>query len=123
MGFLKTKGGKEHELKKHNVEGVLEKEKEIEKNMERDVLELKASLEKFKEEVQKQIAEICAALNVLDEDVLELKESKELKKVAESVKLFGRLCLQNKEDIEQLKRAKTIPEKNKNNQKRGFVSP
>ncbi len=76
---------------------------------------LSTEMHEFKENTEKQIKEICSALNILDGDVMDLKEdqkaakkapcSKELeniKQTLESLKLMGRLCIQNKEEIEVL---------------------
>ncbi len=66
---------------------------------------LSTEMHEFKENTEKQIKEICSALNILDEDVLDIKEDlkaaqkkqcasselKEIKKSLESLKLMGRL--------------------------------
>ncbi len=89
---------------------------------------LSTEIQEFKENTEKQIKEICSALNLLDGDVLDIKEdqkatqkkphSKELeniKQTLESLKIMGRLCIQNKEEIEvlteQMTAHKTEPKK------------
>lgn len=89
---------------------------------------LTIEMHEFKENTEKQIKEICSALNILDGDVLDIKEDakyaqkkqctpaeiKEIKKSLESLTVMGRLCLQNKEELEVLTKrvdAQQEPEK------------
>lgn len=87
-----------------------------------DVETLKASVAKDGEETQKQMAEICSALNILDADIAALKEEKsvsptppvelkEMRSAVESLTLIGRLCIQNKADLEVLTKKLDILEK------------
>ncbi len=85
-----------------------QKNPEIE-SLKADIETIKASAAKDGEEMQKQVAEICSALNILDADIAALKEEstspshaelKEMHSAVESLALIGRLCIQNKADLE-----------------------
>ncbi|MCK5233501.1 MAG: hypothetical protein KAJ91_01660 [Candidatus Aenigmarchaeota archaeon] len=92
---------------------------------------LSTEMHEFKESTEKQMKEICSALNILDGDILDIKEDmniarkkqctpaeiKEIKKSMESLTVMGRLCLQNKEELEVLaKRVDATQESEKQEQ-------
>lgn len=73
---------------------------------------LKAELSSLKDEMKRANDELCSALYILDDEVRQLKdaeirapskrEMEDMKKGVDSLALIGRLCLQNKADIEVL---------------------
>lgn len=107
-----------------NKPQVPEKNQEIE-SVRAGLEAANAGIGSLKEDVQKQIAEICSALNVLDGDLQDLKagmakaaqqsEIKEMKSAVESLTLIGRLCLQNKADIEVLAKKISLLERPREN--------
>jgi ribosomal protein S13 len=95
--------------------GLFEKKQPQGPTLEQRMSDLEMVAKGLGEKFESDVKEIHEALNILDEDVLEMKNTlpqkvaqmeatvKDLVKVVDDMKIFGRLAVQLKEDVEELK--------------------